>query len=282
MKVLFCGGSGKAPSWKMRGEQIASTHKDWIACNDPTEVMVADADIIVVVKRFNIHLIKKLRNCGKPVIWDCLDFWPQSKAISVPEDIATAIMLAKRFVGKLNPDGIICANKQMAYDFKGMAEHVTHIYHHARLDAKPLPFAPIAWYDGCVKHAEESLQEIEIEGLKYGWKLAVGKPEGEGGMYIGVRDKSPGSWLAQRWKSNVKAANAISYKMPLLAQWENGYMETMGIDTPCYQIVGDSLAEAAKRARNVKPGTAYKEFDGSEYLLTDISKQYNSFFESVL
>lgn len=228
MHVLFCGGNPKAPSWQMRGVQIASCDPNWLAVNEPSDTEIAAADVVVVVKRFKDKLIKRLRKPGKKIVWDALDFWPQNAGADLPQDLPGAIMLARGFYDRIRPDAVICANQQMAEDFRQFTPHARHIYHHARLDAAPLPFGKVAWYDGCEKHAEQMLIEAEEALRDKGWQLAIGKPEGKAGMLLGFRDQNQGTWLADRWKSNVKAANAIAYNLPLVAGDENGYTETIG------------------------------------------------------
>lgn len=228
MKVLFCGGSENAASWEMRARQIASTNPDWKAINSPGLDDIKAADIIVAVKRIKPGLAMILKGVRKPVVWDALDFWPQDKKTKLPSDPAGMIMLAVQAAAPFNPSAIIAANKKMAEDMRGLVPSVTYIYHHARTDAKLLKFAKIAYYDGAIKHAEKVLPEVETELRRHGWELRIGKPEEKGGALIGLRDQGLNWGIAARYKSNVKAANAIAYGLRFIARPESGYVETIG------------------------------------------------------
>lgn len=277
-RVLFCGGSPKAPSWAMRGVQIASAHPLWVAINQPTQNDIAQADLVVVVKRIHPEIAAMLNDSGKPVVWDALDFWPQGCDALLPQTVAAARALAARASRRLKLAGIIAANRQMASDLIGVAPLVECIYHHARLDARPLPLGNVIYYDGCEKHARSWLPLVAAQLDRHGWQLAEGKPLAGAGGLLAARDESAGSWIARRWKSQVKGANALAYGLPLLAQRENGYREFMPegtavwFDTDCEfkEAIGRFCA-APPYIRPCKPFT-----------LLDAAKEYAAFFDRLL
>src|SRR5690606_34938002 len=101
-------------------------------------------------------------------------------------------------------------------------------------DASPLSFGEIVYYDGSEKHSSMWIRVIQEELAKKGWFLRIGKPDRIGAALLACRDHNPASWLSRRWKSNVKAANAIAYRLILIAQPENGYIETMPEEIPLW------------------------------------------------
>lgn len=288
MRVLFCGGNPKAPSWEMRARQI-SAHAGWRGkgvINEPTPAEIAGHDVIVVVKRIKKELTARLADCGKPIIWDALDFWPQNKETPVPNNVDDARRMAAAYCAPLAPRAIIAANQQMAHDLQGMAPVVRHIYHHARLDARPCSFAKIAYYDGSENHAQGLMPIIARELKDRGWEFRIGAPGAEGGALIAMRDPAPSSWLARRWKSNVKAANAIAYRLPMVAQSERGYTETMPDDTVAWADqwwhIGNALDWIARPEGWREAQAAYERYDCGQFTLPIITKQYNAIFEAVL
>lgn len=220
MKVLFCGGSPKSGSWAMRGEQIAKAG-GWVSANQPSEQQIKEADIVVVVKKADSALVESIHRAKKPLVYDILDFWPQS-GHEQPKDLSDGMLLAKKQIGKIRPHAIIAANKCMANDLRACAETVGHIYHHYRLDARPVRGGNVIYYDGFVGHLGKWGVAIEYAARQHGYKFAVGVPKDDAAALFSARDNP----LSIRWKSNVKAANAHGYCLPLITRPENGVYET--------------------------------------------------------
>lgn len=269
MRVLFCGGSSKSGSWAMRGIQIASTHDDWIAVAEPTVYDIADADIVVVVKRINGDLIKKIKEAGKPLVYDMLDFWVQKHGVKIPDNLPDAIMLAKNQIAKIQPDAIIAANECMANDLRSCAPTVQHIYHHYRLDAAPVKGGDVIYYDGSIKHAEGWLKKLQKIA-----KVKIGVPQDDALALFSARDGQ--AWLPNRWKSNVKAANAIGYGLPLITHPDNGAMET---EVEGFFFSNESeLHDAVNQTKKV----GYSDFVREKYSLASAGKNYERFFHALL
>lgn len=229
MQVLFCGGSEKAPSWQMRAVQISSAFPNWQAISKPTVDQVQRADVVVLVKRVKSDLAQMVRENAKCIVWDAIDFWKQGTFDEAPKYVDDMVHLASREINRLGAEHVICANMAMQNDLAGVAK-TRCIYHHARLDAKPLEYAPIIWYDGAFQHAPDFFAHAKRVFGKLGYEMRYGKPDGYGAAMIAFRDDRPCSAISQRWKSNVKAANAIEYDVPLFFQPENGCLETIGVN----------------------------------------------------
>lgn len=290
MKVLFCGGSEKAPSWEMRARQICAAarvtlNQEWKAISHPTDAEIKAADVIIVVKRINDILARRLRDAGKPVAWDALDFWPQDGITAAPKTLEEAKEFTRAYISPLMPKAIITANKAMEADLVNFAPVVSTIYHHARLDAAPLAFGEVVYYDGSEKHAAGWLKLIEGELLRYGYFLRIGQPAGVGAALLACRDDSPASWLSYRWKSNVKAANAIANRLILIGQPENGYHETMPEELPLWFSDVNNMREAVRYL--VHPNSwkdaqrIYHKFDCTKYTLPVIVREYDDLLKKL-
>lgn len=215
MKVLFCGGSEKSGSWQMRGVQIAAGG-GWEAVNSPSLAQIKAADIIVAVKRVKGNLADMIRGSGKPVIWDALDFWKQPEESEI-DTLEKALHITQPHIDKLKPSVILCANQQMADDLGGVC-----IYHHARINAV-VGFGKDIVYDGHPRYADG----LTVNACKIGWRYRAGWPDKDTGALLSVRMGKDGGWLARRWKSNVKAANAIACGVPFIAEPDQAYLETV-------------------------------------------------------
>jgi hypothetical protein len=268
----------------MRGRQIASTNPDWHAVNVPTDEEIQQADVVVVVKRIPDDLAMRLRMVKKHIVWDALDFWPQDGVTPAPQTVEDAKELARATCKLLRPTAIIAANRQMALDLHGLTKQVAHIYHHARLDAAPLQYAEVAYYDGSLKHAERWAGVIQAEFQKRGWFFVNSKPDRVGGVIVAVRDDTPASWISRRWKSNVKAANAMAYGALFMAQPEHGYIETMGGSAVYFSSDAD-IREAVRLATSRMlfdvVREEYKKMDSAPYTLAGAAAEYQRFFEGL-
>lgn len=249
MRALFCGGSEKSGSWAMRAVQIAAQRADWKAVSAPSREEIAAADVIVAVKRVKPGLANLLRTCGRPVIWDALDFWKQPDDAKGVHTVAQAVTLAKPHIEALQPRAIIAANRTMAIDLMGRADVVACIHHHYRLDAVPVS-GDVLTYDGAQSYLGGWASEAAANMREIGWGFRLGQPDAFTGALFAVRGGEHGSWLAQRWKSNVKAANAIGYGVPLLAWPEHAYLETLPDTLGLWFDSAESLTIAAHQLRH--------------------------------
>jgi glycosyltransferase involved in cell wall biosynthesis len=182
-------------------------------------------------------------------------------------------------IRRLRPDCVIAANKRMAQDLMNITR-ARCIYHHARLDAKPLELGRTLYYDGCEKHASYWLDVIRAVAVNYGWNVKCGKPENGAGGLLALRDYNTGLWLANRWKSNVKAANAIAYGLPLLGQPETGYLETLPDGWAVY-FQNDSEARAAV-ARFCQNPVNVRGMNAEKYTAERAANDYEKLFEDLL
>lgn len=82
---ILVTGNGRAGSWVIRGQQLGETIGAEI-CPNAGKRDLADADLVVVVKRTPSALLSHLTELKKRWIFDCVDFWPQPIGNEWPRD----------------------------------------------------------------------------------------------------------------------------------------------------------------------------------------------------
>ena len=268
----------------MRGQQIAAQREGWVAENNPNRDMVMQADVVVAVKRIPPGLADLLRGSGKPVIWDPLDFWKQpDDAIGVESpDLARA--LVRPWLTRLRPAAIITPNRIMADDLAGMAAFVECIYHHFDPRLTPVSGGKTVVYEGDIRFPDHwgSLAAQQLEQV--GWNFRIGQPGPDTGALFAVRGGAHGSWLARRWKSNVKSANAIALGVPLLAWPEDSYIETL-IHGNAYWFTSDRELKrqiACLAAADPRIARLYADAVREKYSVAVAATHYERLFEKVL
>lgn len=283
-RVLFCGGSPYAGSWQMRAEQIAACRPDWLAVNTPTLEQIEAAEAIVVVKRAKPGLANLLRGSGKALVWDALDFWQQPEDGLKVQNTADAQALVVSWCEMLRPRAIIAATQAMAEDLRGFAEQVVCIYHHARLNTIIRPPGNVLHYDGMARYLGGWGALAELATMRIGWRFDIAPPDVDAGALLAVRDGAHGSWLARRWKSNVKAVNAIALGLPFIAWPDAAYLETvpegLGLwftnETEFYEQV-----QMLKRAEIFSRASAAAEKVREDFSLPAIVNRYENLLASL-
>ena len=269
----------------MRGEQIAAQRQEWTAENNPNRDQIENSDVVVIVKRASAELVNLLRRCDKPVIWDALDFWSQPYEALEVDSIVAARAIAQGRVDRLKPVAIITPNRIMESDLRGMADIVSCVYHHYDPALTISKGGEAVVYEGDPRFPQEWLQIASRILSGIGWKLLCSRPPENTGALFAVRAGEHGSWLARRWKSNVKAANAIALGVPLLAWPEDSYTETLpaeigywfsGSEQLKKQIarlsIKENLIAASKAAEKIRP----------LYSVAHCAAEYEKLFEKVL
>lgn len=231
----------------MRGHQIAAERSGWRATNTPSRHDVASADIVVITKDINKRDLDVVKESGAPIIYDALDFWKQTKLPLIPfshaQRLTSVEMINSAFKSqfqKISPDAIVCVTQQMANDLKEIVEKREVIYHHSdpRLPSAELYFrsrrneALALLYYGKVSLMGEwrrvvtaACKSLGIEFIAFDIGNGAFEPPPFCSAMLAVR-ADRGSWLARRWKSNVKAATAAHLGVPFIAWPESAYTET--------------------------------------------------------
>lgn len=236
MNVLLVG-SGKG-SWDMRGVQVGAA----LGARVTSQPSVNDwrwADVAILLKRQALTWAPFAHQYGVPIIWDVLDCWHQ------PRDNRSSVEEGIRFVNGLRavirPAALIAATQAMADDLGGV-----YIPHQCRPGLAPLaPQQDVCTvaYDGSERYLGRWRGYLDAECQRRHWVFSVNPTDLRfADILVALRD---GEWdgpLCRRWKSGVKAVNALCAGRPLVTQLSEGWRD---INTPAQFVDGwDSLPAA--------------------------------------
>lgn len=219
MKILMVGvGAG---SWQMRGVQLGRAMGARVT-STPRATDWAWADVVVLVKRAAITWAAEARRCGKPVVWDALDFWEQPEDNHKP--MAEMITAARQIATDAGVTTVIGATQRMASDLGGV-----YLPHHCREGLTPQPMrakAERVGYDGTKKYLGRWLKALEDACRRLGLTFVL-HPErlSDVDVLVSFRD---GKWdgpVCRAWKSGVKYVNAIAAGRPVLTLGDDAFYE---------------------------------------------------------
>lgn len=223
MRILITG-KGTSGSWAIRGLQIAEAIGAQAIPMASLEQCRA-ADVIIGVKRIPDDLLHRIRESGKPFVWDTVDAFPQPKCSAWNEN--DSIAWIREAAARLRPDHIIWPNDRMRTDARIGG---TTIYHHHRPVTKVNPIRErieVIGYEGSPNYIEEFRPMIEAECSRRGARFVV-NPENLADIDVVLAMRSPrfNGYMQQHYKSNVKLANAHGSGTPFIGAMESGYIET--------------------------------------------------------
>lgn len=290
-RVLFTGPNF-AGSWTMRGEQVSSTRQGWEARQTLRRRDWHDFDIFVFVKRTDIDVMKRLHALGKRVVYDVIDSWRQpEEGLRVHTAAEARALFADKWRG-MPVDGFIFANAAMHADLSSVCQvPSTYIYHHYRSAYEP-PSGAVAeqvttvGYEGNVGFLGPWDAVIAEACARRGWIFDV-NPDDIAKVDIGiaVRGGEHDSFMANRYKSNVKLANFIGAGIPcIVGDKERSYHETDDGSVRFFQTPAqlehqlDALAPAAVRQAVRDRFMQARE----RFQLSTISDQYEAFFRGLM
>lgn len=219
VRALFTSRSS-AGAWQVRGEQVAALRTNWRALHHPGDDDIAACDLLCVVKKPDHHVIDRARRLGKAIVFDIVDAWAQ------PEDglrcagIDDARALFRPAWSAIAADGYIFPTRRMAQDLGPLVRNAVTIYHHHWPQLAPNPVRPqvrTVGYEGA-DYLGPWQSRIELacaaRGLRF---VANPRDYNELDIVVLARGGVHGNFLARRYKSNVKLANAYGAGMPALA-----------------------------------------------------------------
>lgn len=228
MRVVFTGSGGKAGSWKMRAEQLASTRTNWKAIPKATRSDFRGADVVVLVKRVPEGTLQEIKNWGGYLVYDPLDFWKQpegAQGIYSPED---ARVRFREHFEKVDADIVLATNSLMKEDLSPICKKLELFPHH--FDPALSPIQPrnkdeiVYW--GHHRYLAEWEWVAQDICKKYGFRLKINpKDPTTCEAMFAIRAGLYGTWLDRRWKSSVKGATAMALGVPLIAYPEASLVE---------------------------------------------------------
>lgn len=232
MRVLITG-RGTSGSWKVRGEQLGGAIGATVKANATAEEMAAH-DVVVLVKRPTAELAAALRACGRIVVWDAVDFWPQPTGNSWSRD--AVIAHAHDVMRQIGARAVIGATAAMSSDLGSDLV----LEHHGWDRGRVVPRAAVrtVGYEGNERYLGEWRRHIEAECTRRRWSFVVNPPRyTDCDIVVAFRGAEFTGYAPRHWKSNVKLANAQIAGIPFVGAREEGYLETSTgweelIDTP--------------------------------------------------
>jgi hypothetical protein len=237
-------GNGKAGSYKIRAEQLGAAIGAEI-CPNAGKRDIADADLVIVVKRTPDSVITHLRDLGKPWVWDVVDAWPQPAGNDwVRSD---AITWLRGTLDYLKPNGVVFPTQTMLHEAQ-FAGRVLCLPHHARpglAAGEPRERVSAVVYEGAENYLGRWRGIVEKACAARGWRFLINPADiREGDIGLALRDVT--GWPGSAWKSNVKLANIQAAGLPFVGSRERGYMET-GNGTESYVDTEADLCAAFDR-----------------------------------
>lgn len=237
-RLLFIGKPCGA--FTMRGRQMAAQRQHWRAAETATAADFETVDATVVIKDVDDATLTAARRWGGPIIWDALDFWPQSGAalramrgdpdLRAPEGLRK---IAEPAMARIRPVLTLCPTDAMRDDFVSYGWPAETLRHHfdPRLETlapRPSGERAVVLFLGAPQFLKEWKYAARLSCATYGARLMMSEaiPPPRADVMIAARGGVHGGLIARRWKSNVKAATAQRCGVPLVAWPEAAYRET--------------------------------------------------------
>lgn len=212
MNVLIIG-SGKG-SWEMRGVQLGRALGARVA-TDVSATDLAWASVVVLVKRAIVTAGPRVRDAGKPIVWDALDFWSQPAQNAL--DQRAALALLRDQVALVRPAVVIGATEAMARDCGGPC-----LPHHGYLDLSPTEArreVRTVGYDGNPLYIETWTAVLRQACARRGWRFIMNPPDlSRVDILVSLRGGRWDGWICREWKSGVKIGNAVLAGRPIITQ----------------------------------------------------------------
>lgn len=218
VSVLFTSRSS-AGAWQVRGEQVAATRANWRAVQRPGEADLAACDLLCVVKKPDLSLVRRARDLGKAVVFDIVDSWAQPRDGLRHATVDAARALFAPAWRALGADAHIFPTRRMAQDLGPLVRCGVCIPHHWRPGLAPNPVrerVAVVGYEGA-DYLGEWRGRLESACAARGLRFTVNPPRyTDLDIVVIARGGEHASFLARHYKSNVKLANAYGSGTPAL------------------------------------------------------------------
>lgn len=249
MRIVVTGSATRAASFHIRGRQLGHAIGAGVLFDAPPDILAA-ADIIIAVKRVRPELAAALRACGRPVVWDALDFFEQTTHVSRGVLVAEA----KRRAAAMNAKAIIGATRRMADDLGSQYHLVHHGWDRGRVPIRQS--IGVVAYEGNPAYLGEANEWIARVCRERGARFAINPLNYlNADVVIAMRAAPYDSYATRNWKSGIKLSNAQIAGMPFIGRNEAGYLEQMSgaelwaEDAAAFATALDVLADPIERER---------------------------------
>ena len=278
MNLLFTG-RGTSGSWKIRGEQLGHA----LGARVQPMASLDDcrwADVIVVVKRVPAELLQRIRQSGRPWLYDIVDAYPQPLCASWGPSESKEWL--KDHLAMLKPDSVIWPNQKMKDDHRGGG---AVLYHHHRPAIKVNPIRTrikAIGYEGSASYINGWMPAIEKQCRRIGAEFVLNPGNlSEVDVVLALRDRNHAGYPQRFWKSNVKLANAHGSGTPFIGLPEPGYQETAS-GCEYWATTGEELETALNWLESQSAREQVSErFLASAISIDKIAGQYKSWIEAL-
>ena len=234
----------------MRGRQIAAVLPSARYASSIRSIDWSWPDVVVLVKRAAEVWWKEAAACGKPIVWDVLDFWPQPNANTVPvNEHRHRIAQVQR---ECRASLLIGATEAMARDIGGL-----YLPHHCRLGlapTEPRATASVVAYDGSPRYLGSWAPAISKACEALGLQFVLNPAHlSTADILVSFRDAEWDGEVCRQWKSGVKFVNAICAGRPIVTHACAALTEIRPMS-----VTIDSL-DALTEALDLATGPAFRE-----------------------
>lgn len=288
MRVLFASARDTG-AFQVRAKQVAAMRPDWRA--QTTLDGAEDADLVVIVKWIGGDWPMRLRELGKPVVIDPLDFWAQPMDSLMYEDDVGAEFLWRCYVEQLPPvAGVIFATDAMQQTLHHVLPVPSAvIYHHYRPGIAVNPVRDTVQaivYEGDPRFIDEWAAPVSQICNGRGWKFLVNPKGGlaDGDIALVVRGRQWRGALERNFKSNVKLANCYGSGTPCVAWPEASILETAAHEVRLFANLAALAGHIEDLASyEVRKATSEAFLKASEpFAVERVAQRYEEFFAHVL
>lgn len=222
---ILITGKGTSGSWKIRGEQLGAAIGATVVAQASRAVIDAH-DLVVLVKRGPEDLVRRIRESGKPLVWDVVDAWPQPTGSNWPRE--ACLQWLRQRLHELRPAACIAATRVMQRDIEAERVPALCVWHHARPGLQVNPIREqmrLVGYEGSEAHLGTWRQHIDAACQELGLRFVL-QPQHLADVDVVVALRQANGYAAMQWKSNVKLANAQGSGTPAIVGMERSYADT--------------------------------------------------------
>ncbi len=220
---ILITGKGTSGSWKIRGEQLGRAIGATVVAQASRTVIEAH-DLVVLVKRGPEDLVRRIRESGKPLVWDVVDAWPQPAGSHWLRP--ACLQWLRQRLNELRPAACVAATPVMEADIEAERVPALCVWHHARPGQAINPLrehlATIG-YEGSEAHLGTWAQHLDTAARRARVRFVLHPPRlADVDIVVALREQT--GYAARHWKSNVKLANAQGSGTPIIMGTESAYL----------------------------------------------------------
>lgn len=224
--MILVTSSTTAGSWRIRGAQLG-TGIGALAVPEATAAQIAVAEKIVIVKKASASLMGRIKAAKKRPVLDVVDPWPQPAGNAWDGQQAAAWL--KAYVKGFDPAGIVCTTAAMRHAVSPWLPAIV-LPHHARPNQTVNPirqYVRSVGYEGSARYLDGWRGRIEGECARRGWLFVLNPKElAAVDIVVAFRGGPWRGWATDKFKSNVKLANAQATGTPIILLPELGSTES--------------------------------------------------------